>query len=128
MAAEEEGDTIPFRRIAPRASSPQITITGTDPDIIRVEGNDFDQSFGGVIKNLSVSDGLVTGFEELAAGWWGTKTHRFENYIASSTITMVETYEAGILVDVTHSSGYISGDGTEGDPGVVEFVTTDTDT
>jgi hypothetical protein len=63
VAAEEEGDTIPFRRIAPKATSPQITITDGG-DVIRVEGNGYDQSFGGLVTGLTVADGLVTAFSD----------------------------------------------------------------
>ena len=122
------GDTIPFRRIAERASSPQVRVGQISDDIIKVEGNGFDQNFVGVVRNLAVTDGLVTGWDEVSDGWWGTITFEFINYIASSTITMVQTWENGILVGVTHSSGYVSGVGTEASPGVVEWITTDTDT
>ena len=63
VPAEEEGDTIPFRRIAQRATSPQVQVKDGG-DVIRVEGNEYDQSFGGLVKALSVTDGLVTAFSD----------------------------------------------------------------
>jgi hypothetical protein len=126
--SEEEGDTIPFRRVAGKPSQAQITVSGDDPDIIVIEGNGFEQNFEGIVKNLNVIDGLVTSYEEVSEGWWGTRTFRHEDYVGASTRTMVETWEGGILVGLTHSSGYISGDGTQDEPGVIEWVTADVDT
>lgn len=124
------GDTIPFRRIAQRATSPQVRVGEIDADIIKVEGNGYDSTEGAVRKfSINVVDGLVTSFlRDDTGGWWGTITHEFDLAAAfggGSPVTMVETYEAGSLISVTHSSGYASGDGTQGSPGVVVFNTRD---
>lgn len=60
VPAEEEGDTLKFRRVAQRATSPQVTVKDGG-DVIRVEGNGEDLNyfdpFGGQINFI---DGLVT--------------------------------------------------------------------
>ena len=62
-------DTIKFRGIKEKASSPQIKVNAADgDDEIEVRGNGFDQTFSGPVKNLSVLDGLVTGFSEITGG------------------------------------------------------------
>jgi len=65
VPAEEEGETIKWKTIAEKESQAQIRVsTKDDGDVVQIEGNSFDQSFGGLVKNLSVNDGLVTGFED----------------------------------------------------------------
>jgi hypothetical protein len=108
------GDTIPFRRIAERASSPQVRVGQISDDIIKVEGNGFDQTFGNLIKNLSVVDGLVTGFSD-AEGWYGTLNWEFTPAGGGSLHTMVAIFEGGLLTGVSVDGSPITGElGAEG--------------
>ena len=62
-------DTVKFRGIKEKASSPQVRVNAAaGDDEIEVRGNGFDQTFSGPVKNLSVLDGIVTGFEEITGG------------------------------------------------------------
>lgn len=128
VPAAEEGDTIPFRRIAERATSPQIQVKDGG-DVIRIEGNEFDQSFGGIIKNLSVTDGLVTGFDELTDGWWGTIQWIFYPTGGGTPVYIDLVFENGLLItvrqDVGSGGGVVTVPGTEGTPASIAHVTSD---
>ena len=125
------GDTIPFRRIAERATSPQVRVGQISDDIIKVEGNGYDSTETAIRRlDITVVDGLVTSLTKGGAtldGWWGTINHTHTAF-GESPVTLSKTYEDGILVTVTFTPGYTSGDGTEGDPATVNFVTEDLDT
>jgi hypothetical protein len=63
------GDTIKFRGIKEKASSPQIKVNAAaGDDEIEVRGNSFNQNFSGPVKNLNVIDGLVAGYDEITGG------------------------------------------------------------
>jgi hypothetical protein len=127
VAPEEEGDTLKFRRVAERATSPQIQVKDGG-DVIRIEGNEYDSSESAVRKfNISIVDGLVTSFlKDDLSGWWGTVGIQFDPN-GGSLQTLELDFEDGILVAVRCSQG-VTGDGTEGDPGFVNFQIGDTDT
>jgi hypothetical protein len=118
------GDSIPFRRVAGRPSPTQVTVSGDDPDVIVIEGNGFDQNFEGIVKNLNVIDGLVTGYDEIAEGWWGQVGFQFQP-ATGSVQTLTLDFEGGILVAVD-SSQTVTGEGTEDDEGSVNFQFGDT--
>jgi len=119
------GDSIPFRRVAGKPSQAQVTVSGDDPDIIVIEGNGFDQNFAGIVKNLNVIDGLVTGYDELAEGWWGQIGLQFQPAGGGSFQTLTIDVEGGIIVAVESSQGS-AGDGTEDDPEILVFSWGDT--
>jgi len=118
------GDSIPFRRVAGKPSQAQVTVSGSDADIIVIEGNGFDQNFAGIVKNLNVIDGLVTGYDEIAEGWWGQVGFQFQP-ATGSVQTLTLDFEGGILVAVD-SSQTVTGEGTEDDEGSVNFQFGDT--
>jgi hypothetical protein len=118
------GDSIPFRRVAGKPSQAQVTVSGSDADIIVIEGNGFDQNFEGIVKNLNVIDGLVTGYDEIAEGWWGQVGFQFQP-ATGSVQTLTLDFEGGILVAVA-SSQTVTGEGTEDDQGSVNFQFGDT--
>jgi hypothetical protein len=118
------GDSIPFRRVAGRPSQAQVTVSGSDEDIIVIEGNGFDQNFEGIVKNLNVIDGLVTGYDEIAEGWWGQVGFQFQP-ATGSVQTLTLDFQGGILVAVA-SSQTVTGEGTEDDEGNVNFQFGDT--
>lgn len=62
--AEVDGDTIKWKRIAERVSSPQITVTDEDDGaVVQIKGNGETDSFSGVTKfSISYDDGLITSF------------------------------------------------------------------
>ena len=64
---EEPGDTIQFRSIAERATSPQVRVnTSESGDLIKVEGNGYQNSLANVRKfSINVDDGLVTSLLEV---------------------------------------------------------------
>lgn len=70
VPAEEEGPTIKFRRVAQRATRPQITIKDGG-DVIRVEGNDFSSGTGGFAALLNHDDGLATSVLDVPFGYEG---------------------------------------------------------
>jgi hypothetical protein len=119
------GDSIPFRRVAGRPSPAQVTVSGDDPDVIVIEGNGFDQNFEGIVKNLNVIDGLVTGYDEIAEGWWGG----LDWYNGGGTEALRLTFEAGVLVgvikgDSSGGGGYAENPvaGTEATPGFASIL------
>jgi hypothetical protein len=119
------GDSIPFRRVAGRPSQAQVTVSGSDEDIIVIEGNGFDQNFEGIVKNLNVIDGLVTGYDEIAEGWWGG----LDWYNGGGTEALRLTFEAGVLVgvikgDSSGGGGYAENPvaGTEATPGYASIL------
>ena len=119
------GDSIPFRRVANRPSPAQVTVSGDDPDVIVIEGNGFDQNFAGIVKNLNVIDGLVTGYEEIADGWWGG----LDWYNGGGTEALRLTFQAGVLVgvikgDSSGGGGYVENPvaGTEATPGFASIL------
>jgi hypothetical protein len=118
------GDSIPFRRVAGKPSQAQVTVSGDDPDVIVIEGNGFDQNFAGIVKNLNVIDGLVTGYDELAEGWWGQIGFQFQPKTGSAQTLTIDV-EGGIIVAVASSQGS-AGDGTEDDPEIINFQFGDT--
>jgi hypothetical protein len=118
------GDSIPFRRVAGKPSQAQVTVSGSDADIIVIEGNGFDQNFAGIVKNLNVIDGLVTGYDEIAEGWWGQVGFQFQPATGSPQ-TLTLDFQGGILVAVA-SSQTVTGEGTEDDEGNVNFQFGDT--
>jgi hypothetical protein len=118
------GDSIPFRRVAGKPSQAQVTVSGSDADIIVIEGNGFDQNFAGIVKNLNVVDGLVTGYDELAEGWWGQIGFQFQPKTGSAQTLTIDV-EGGIIVAVASSQGS-AGDGTEDDPEIINFQFGDT--
>lgn len=63
-AAESEGDTIKWKRIAERVSSPQVRVTTEDEGaVVQIRGNDQTDSFTNVQKfSISYDDGLITSF------------------------------------------------------------------
>jgi hypothetical protein len=119
------GDSIPFRRVAGKPSQAQVTVSGSDADIIVIEGNGFDQNFAGIVKNLNVIDGLVTGYDDLAEGWWGQIGLQFQPAGGGSFQTLTIDVEGGIIVAVESSQGS-AGDGTEDDPEIINFQFGDT--
>ena len=128
VPAEEEGDTIPFRCIVKlNSDATPYTITG-EGDAVRFQFTGanglYSDPFGG---QINFDSGLCTSFVSGTAtgGWSGSITHRFTPE-GASTIIMEQMFQNGILVSVTHSDGYLAGDGTVGNPGVVEFWSEDT--
>lgn len=125
VPAEEEGDTIPFKRIAPGERAQIEVRTADSGDIIVVEGNGFLNGItipGG--GRIDVDDGLVTNLLQGADGWWGTVTISF-SASGASTLELILTYEAGLLISVeTTVAGVIAG--TEGAPGNASLGITDT--
>jgi hypothetical protein len=70
VPAEEEGETIKFRRVAQRTTRPQIQIKDGG-DVIRVEGNEQKGDTGGFAALLSYDDGLVTSVLDVPFGYEG---------------------------------------------------------
>ena len=65
VPAEEEGDTIKWRFLTQRSTAPQVNVQSTaGGGGVLIKGNDYSENFPGLIKNLTVDDGLVTGFED----------------------------------------------------------------
>lgn len=64
---EQEGDSIPFKSIAERATGPQVRVTTEEGgEVIKVEGNGYDAILASVRKfSISVADGLVTDLFEV---------------------------------------------------------------
>ena len=125
VPAEEEGPTIKFRRIAERATSPQVQVKDGG-DVIRIEGNgefgSYIDAFGG---QINYNDGLITGVQGGAFnGWWGTDSIQFDPGTGSIQ-TLIREFRNGILVSVTNSQG-IAGAGTENDPALSVFQMGDT--
>lgn len=126
VAPEEEGPTIKFRRVAERATNPQIQVKDGG-DVIRVEGNGYDDTyidpFGG---QVAVADGLVTGIQGGAfSGWWGTIEWVYEAAGGSEEtyLHLRQTFRNGILTKVEYWSGVapVDAPGTEGSPAIVVF-------
>jgi len=129
---EEEGETIKWKTIDGRdpnssgnGPTRQIDVsTVENGKVVEVRGNGVKQFLGGLIKSLSVDDGLVTDFQELNGGWWGVVRWYYEG-VGDSSLEMELAFESGILVSVT--GGIVNfGTGTEADPGDVTFATEDT--
>ena len=128
VAPESEGDTIKWRRIAQRASSPQVQVKDGG-DVIRIEGNGFDGGDFSAVRKFSIGiyDGLVTSFlKDELSGWWGTVAIQFDPN-GGSLQTLELDFEDGILVAVRCSQG-VTGAGTQGDEGFANFQIGDTDT
>jgi hypothetical protein len=124
IIATDGADSIPIKRVAQRATSPQVTVSTVDDDIV-VEGNGVDGDNGAV----TVVDGLVTVVKALLAGKWATITWTFlDETGGSDSNELVATIEDGSLVNLTATSGFISGAGTEADPWIAQFTAKDTDT
>jgi hypothetical protein len=111
--AEEEGDTIKWRYIIERATQPQINISVTDDgNGVRIQGNDYTNYFGGVVKALNVSDGLVTSFQE-ASGWSGDIQLDFvDNVNASNDTYLFITVENGLITVVNDNGVNVPDGGT----------------
>jgi hypothetical protein len=107
VPAEEEGDSIKFKRIDGRASQRQIEVVTVDEEIVEVRGNDvfgsFTDAFGG---RIDVVDGLVTTIVEGASqGWWGFVEFQWAPASAPGEYTILRmTFEAGILKRVDFGS------------------------
>ncbi len=86
----EAGDleVIEFKYLTQRGTGAQVQIVDVaGGEGIRIQGNDFDQNFGGVVKNLNVVDGLVVDYDELTGG--GNLNHNIYSveYANDGTIT-----------------------------------------
>lgn len=118
VPAEEEGDVIPFKMIAERATQPQVRVTADGDDIVQIEGNGFDDTyfdpFGG---SVSFKDGLATGIAGGAfSGWWGTVIYQTGGGLPLGR----EDYQNGIKVaSYFPSTGgtWVAIPGTEEAPG-----------
>jgi hypothetical protein len=123
IIATDGTDSIPIKRVAQRATSPQVTVSTVDDDIV-VEGNGVD----GDNDAVTVVDGLVTNVKAMATGWWGAITWDVDNNGTISTLTL--DIANGIIFDVTAagSDASVTGAGTEVDPGVASINFYDTDT
>jgi hypothetical protein len=125
VPAEEEGPTIKWRRIAERATSPQIQVKDGG-NVIRIEGNGNNLSYIDPFEGqINFTDGLVTDIQGgTFNGWWGTDSIQFDPGTGSIQ-TLIREFRNGILVSVTNSQG-IAGAGTEADPGFSVFQMGDT--
>lgn len=129
---EQPGDTIPFRSIAERATSPQVRVTTSESgEVIQIEGNGRDRSyidpFGGQINFV---DGLCLDVQGGAFnGWYGTIEWVYEAAGGSEEtyLHLRQTFTNGILTKVEYWSGTVPVDapGTEGAPAIVVFTMTD---
>jgi hypothetical protein len=130
VPAEEEGPTIKFRRIAERATSPQVQVKDGG-DVIRIEGNgefgSYIDAFGG---QINYNDGLITGVQGgTFNGWWGTIEWVYEAAGGSEEtyLHLRQTFRNGILTKVEYWSGVapVDAPGTEGSPAIVVYNMTD---
>lgn len=64
LAGEDEGDTLKWRYLTARATSPQVNVEETaDKNGVRIRGNNYDDSQTDVKKfSISIVDGLVSSF------------------------------------------------------------------
>jgi hypothetical protein len=119
-------ETIDFKFITQREEDAQVQVEDVgDGEGILVKGNGFDQNFEGIVKNLNVIDGLVTGYDEIAEGWWGG----LDWYNGGGTEALRLTFEAGVLVgvikgDSSGGGGYVENPvaGTEATPGFASIL------
>jgi hypothetical protein len=70
VAPEEEGPTIKWRRVAQRASRPQVQVKDGG-DVIRIEGNGEMAGLGGFATLLTYDDGLITSVLDEPFGYEG---------------------------------------------------------
>jgi len=124
LIKDGDTDSIEFRRIKERDTSPQVTVND-DGDAISIEGNGVD----GDNAAVTVVDGLVTVVKEIAAGGlWATITWTFMDEVGSDGNQLEATFQAGLLTGLTATTGFITGAGTEADPFIAQFNSKDTDT
>lgn len=126
----EEGDTIPFKTIAERVTSPQIRVsTAEDDEVILVQGNGYSNSGSGISKfSISINDGLVTSFLDEdggGGGWYGSVEFKHTPAVGSPSIVNLN-FVNGILTGVDKDGASIPG--TAGSNGNVSFESADTDT
>jgi hypothetical protein len=114
--AENEGETIKWKRIAERGSSPQIHVTTEDDgSVVEIKGNDQTESWTDVKRfSISYDDGLITGFtpidpEPLSGGNLNLTIRKWEE----DTVTGVST-ETGSPSVLYWRNGLFIG---EADPG-----------
>jgi hypothetical protein len=125
VAPEAEGETIKFRRIRPRVSSPQININGDDPDAIEIRGNSFGASETNIRNcDISVSDGLVTSLTKKLAGVTGIVA-LIHTPAGSSSIQLSIHIQDGSIVLVDGGTSN-TGDWDADVPGFADFITADT--
>jgi hypothetical protein len=110
-AADKE--TIEWKYLTTKASSPQIQLENIDDDKgIRIKGNNVTESFAGLVKALSVNDGLVTAFQE-AEGWSGEIQFDFvDNVNPSNDTYLFLTIENGLITVVNENGVNVPDAGT----------------
>jgi len=124
IIAEDGVDSIPFKRIGDRVTSPvQIQVT-TVGDKVQIEGNGVD----GDNDSVTVVDGLVSAVKAQNAGIWGNILFTYYDDAGGGTgncdLTMY--FENGRLISVDGTN--VTGTGTEIDQIDATFTSRDTDT
>jgi hypothetical protein len=123
-------DVIPIRGIKELATSAQIKVTAADADNdILIRGNSYGAALTGLIAQLAVTDGLVTGASLATTGYTGNIkiVWTFNPVSGSATVNVLSlTFNNGRLITV----GMDAVDGSTNVTGVsnIEFFMTATDT
>jgi hypothetical protein len=116
IIATDGTDSIPIKRVAQRATDPQVSVSTVVDDIV-IEGNGVD----GDNDAVTVVDGLVSVVKAFAggSGVWGDFT--FNNIGGSQSVTF--TYENGLVTAINGTGISLTGSGTEADPYTGDITT-----
>jgi hypothetical protein len=118
-------DTIKFRGVKEKASSPQVRVNAADgDDEIEIRGNGYDSSESSVrMLDLSSVDGLVTSITKGIAGVHGA-INFYHTPNVGSDISLTINIVDGSIVSVTGGTSN-TGDWDEDVPGFADFITQD---